>query len=1034
MATRGGGGTRYARPASARPNAPGSARAVNLPNDQVAKLTSTLLNIDSDELGKKLDGLDQLLDFCAGAGSQQLEAIGSSRFTTVPVLLKCLRQQDPQVCLRVLQVLDYLICKCKKNMKVFLSIPNSLATLTAFFGDASTWFSAPGGLLILQHVCACISSIFSVVAMNDAAKASFVSEGGIAATSRVLAAALQATYSAPSDALAGLIHRLCCLVADVAIESRSHQDKFREAEALRTLARFTLSKLNDLSIFQEAYADAVLVALNALVVRNPTSQNLFRELGCVLPLMRALRVACNWQQPLFTALLLVAVAAQFENKTMQEANHFDADIVSASLQEVAAVLDDMPYAQYLFLNIRGAVDLLVSCVNNIDQAIMEGALLASFALLHGNPQAQAAFVAKEGLAALGECLHDYHVPIKRLALQLTCVLAGEGGAAGQAGARDEVRENGTLHTVVEMLKSFPAEDVDATVLETGLTCFAHLVTACPANQDYVRKYQAPTLLVSFLRDCLLDDPRARASPLRSQAAALAARRADPGPPPAPGRPQTGRSRPPPSAVTVASLTEAVCLALNNLVYRHTAAQDDVRALGGLDACVAYLAAPKDDDLTLSALTLLVNCTDTNPASQDALCKAEVAEAVLRLLAGASGRVAAMAGLLLSHLVWNHPRCQALFAKEAAVATLLRLIDRTRRQEAQEAGFYALLALINLSYQNAAVQDLAHRLRGVEVLLAALAAPDAIYEMRKSAAFCLGNLVRNHKGNQARVAGGGGVHTLAMLLNDVEDDELSKCAFNTLSSLEEHGAAKLVELVDSSLALVPARAPPPGVPTVPAPAAGAPVEELLAGLQLAAGPGTGGPWSAPARALEQYLPILNGLLYVNPAVREPAIRSGAVRAMLRAFAKAVPDELLEQAVFVLVNLSMGRDKALQNEARELGAFALVEGYLRATDGAASREARAVAYSLLYNLALNNAASYGALAARPATLRAVCGDCCAGRRREVRAEAAALLLDLFGQEAAQGPLRAAGAKEAMQDLVNVPVDDSTAKRAAQFLPFC
>jgi hypothetical protein len=48
-----------------------------------------------------------------------------------------------------------------------------------------------------------------------------------------------------------------------------------------------------------------------------------------------------------------------------------------------------------------------------------------------------------------------------------------------------------------------------------------------------------------------------------------------------------------------------------------------------------------------------------------------------------------------------------------------------------------------------------------------------YEVRRSAIFCLGNLVNNHSTNAALLAEARGVQYLSLLIEKEEDEELSK---------------------------------------------------------------------------------------------------------------------------------------------------------------------------------------------------------------------------------------------------------------------
>ena len=60
----------------------------------------------------------------------------------------------------------------------------------------------------------------------------------------------------------------------------------------------------------------------------------------------------------------------------------------------------------------------------------------------------------------------------------------------------------------------------------------------------------------------------------------------------------------------------------------------------------------------------------------------------------------------------------------------------------------------------------------------------VYEIRKTAAFAIGNLVKAHRENAEKLAAAGGVVQLVATLNDLEDDELSKKVFSALANMED----------------------------------------------------------------------------------------------------------------------------------------------------------------------------------------------------------------------------------------------------------
>lgn len=112
--------------------------------------------------------------------------------------------------------------------------------------------------------------------------------------------------------------------------------------------------------------------------------------------------------------------------------------------------------------------------------------------------------------------------------------------------------------------------------------------------------------------------------------------------------------------------------------------------------------------------------------------------------------------------------------------------------ASELTLYSMMALVNLSYCNERVQELVRACGGVPLIQQQLSSP--LYEARKTAAFCLGNLVRDNSANARDVVVHGGVEALLRCLNDEDDDELSKTAYSTVQHLGMAGVQQLLRVI------------------------------------------------------------------------------------------------------------------------------------------------------------------------------------------------------------------------------------------------
>ena len=98
--------------------------------------------------------------------------------------------------------------------------------------------------------------------------------------------------------------------------------------------------------------------------------------------------------------------------------HYDDETCIESLEVLGSTLrEGGAEAQHIFVNVHGALDQLIRNVNQVDEGVMRAACYATTKLLHASPLAQRAFLRHGGLRALSDCLSDYNVKIRLLALE-----------------------------------------------------------------------------------------------------------------------------------------------------------------------------------------------------------------------------------------------------------------------------------------------------------------------------------------------------------------------------------------------------------------------------------------------------------------------------------------------------------------------------------------------------------------------------------------------------------------------------------------
>lgn len=770
-------------------------------------------------------------------------------------------------------------------------------------------------------------------------------------------------------------------------------------------------------------------------------------------------------------------------------NHFHADEVAKGLRLLTHLLASEEEAPYLFIHMNGALDLLLRCLSNIDEEVLYAACCALFCLISRSPPARLLFLRKRGIGQLLDCVHDYNTAIVTTSLQILCLLAAENSAA-----REEMRREDVLLGVLRIVERFPAEDVTLAVLDAALEAVCHIVLDSPSNQEYVRTNGGMQPVVAALAHCAATQSKAEqdqghnvrwdlTAPEGGGYAAASSGRVLPRPATAPGgsaardprraceafsrgqgsmqavAPNTSASGLEPRPSDALKATEAACSALGNLVYRHSDNQRAALDSGVANLCLQLLRTP-DACAHVAALSLLVNLADTNSRAQELLCTPESADAFFSLLTRSSdSRVLCYLCLLLSHAVWNHPAGQRLFGDRLTLQQLLSFLAAPRLPCAQaeavpgaaaEGGrealvLYALMALVNLTYNNPEVQHLVRELSGIPLVQQQLSS--AAYDVRRSASFCLGNLVKDNDGNACVLVSSGGLERLLLCLNDEDEDELSKTAYSTICQLGEPGLAKLLELVGDSLrALRPAARAGTTLPrrTVAPPPLGMPqqwwgthvrppppllrededspiedelIEDGLNGMCVydaqeitvareppAPPPGRMGDplYTAAVEQLERCLPVLNGMVYEFEDLRLAMAQRGGLATLLELLPHA-PPHVEEEALHVLLNSLYGQPEASKLATLRLGAVGVLQKSAAAAAPAGEPAVQSMCYAVLCGLVDNCPRAAEEFLTSSAALQALLSSCSgaaigsigsgdAAREGEVQERATDLLLAL------------------------------------------
>ena len=232
------------------------------------------------------------------------------------------------------------------------------------------------------------------------------------------------------------------------------------------------------------------------------------------------------------------------------------------------------------------------------------------------------------------------------------------------------------------------------------------------------------------------------------------------------------------------MLEKLSLAVSNLVQDNIVAQAKIRELNLLTPLLVYLsrAGPAIDgapqyaeSAVYAAITLLSTSIDQNKETQDWLltnvriydiCAAFVMQRTSLKLAGSGC-------LLMANLCSKNKPAQTTFMVDEFMKNVIFLLDfnglyveadpDTPVESLQEISFYALLALINFTLDNAVSQDFVAKHGAVNAILQQL--KSGSYEPKKTACYCLNSIISNNDLNISECIQYHGVPILCELIND-----------------------------------------------------------------------------------------------------------------------------------------------------------------------------------------------------------------------------------------------------------------------------
>jgi hypothetical protein len=337
-------------------------------------------------------------------------------------------------------------------------------------------------------------------------------------------------------------------------------------------------------------------------------------------------------------------------------------------------------------------------------------------------------------------------------------------------AKESIRDTEILKQILKMIGSYPAYDVDLTVLEAALNVLSHSVTSSSGNQNFVRELNSFSILskvlTKIIKQCMDSKDENRA---------------------------------------LVTVLENICLCLSNMCFHNPSNQEALLKQGIIKQLLTILLSKKDKAWYLAIqiiqemLFILVNTTDTNTQVQEYLLnvvKEDLISVIDVYLLSDNYLISGHVALWISHIAFNCKPAQELLSSEVYIQRLLKLCDykelSLNEELSQQIAFFSLLAIINLTFSNPSAQQIIHEKGGIKLLYSLLS--ERTFEPKKTVCFALSNVIRGNPITQKELLLFNGLKLLLDLISDEENDELSKKAFNTLEDMDKFAIDGLYPLI------------------------------------------------------------------------------------------------------------------------------------------------------------------------------------------------------------------------------------------------